>query len=269
MKSVYRYRKITDYSIKELINDEFVLSRLNLQNDPYEGKAYYDLNKIKDFFLNNPNYLKTYNEKKWYRLYEDIKDDYIINNSGNNINNQISRLSYIASLSYDHSNEVMWSHYANNGKGFVIEYDLDLLEEMAYSIGKTIFTGDINYIYKRIDNTDLIISILKLYLNSNISEEEKLASYNSFKQLLFTKSNKWQYENEYRIALIDFENKLEHINLFNIKPKAIYLGENINLSDKITLISICKDKNIDLYTMESNSFKSRDFKLYRKKIIIK
>ena len=48
---LYRYRKVTNYSIEELINDELVLSSADTFNDSHDMTIGYNLETVSEFFI--------------------------------------------------------------------------------------------------------------------------------------------------------------------------------------------------------------------------
>ncbi|MEL7896021.1 DUF2971 domain-containing protein [Vreelandella neptunia] len=120
----------------------------------------------------------------------------------------------VLSLSKIFDNKLMWSHYANSGKGFAIGFDAD----------SDFFRENV-----KIENSRLVKSGCVDYTSSrpNISMDElELAN------LLFKKSHDWSYEQEYRFVKIIEPDKNEPEDCYPIKlfsypvecVKEIYIG---------------------------------------------
>ena len=153
----YRYRSGSELSIKELIYDELYFASREECNDPYEGKTFATFSKDKNLWTNLINEaLKSHK----ITLDESLKEkvvDYFLSKSPMPIENilKISRDEFIdigqrrldqfmlkptleaiqnyimwyspeeryfASFSKTNDNYLLWSHYANNHKGFCLVY---------------------------------------------------------------------------------------------------------------------------------------------------
>lgn len=131
VKSVFRYRRIFDKTIAQLISDEVWGSKPTTFNDPYDFNFSLNLREISIFLENKRISLKK------------ISDTLKIPNINNDLNFNIALWSYeniknllqqtmgVACFCEEVSNPMMWGHYADNSKGFAIEYDLEeLVEEL-------------------------------------------------------------------------------------------------------------------------------------------
>lgn len=139
----------------------------------------------------------------------------------------------ILSLCRENSNLVMWSHYADNHKGYCIEYDItsNNFDELNFENKDEVFLFNIEYENSPIDY---------LSLPSN------------FQFYLRRKSKLWEYEKELRF--ISSRQGLHNIPDNSIK--SIFLGANANNIVKNTLFILCKEKNINLYQtiLSANSY---------------
>lgn len=134
----------------------------------------------------------------------------------------------ICSFSERKDNILMWSHYANNHKGFCIEYKFSDLLRSSGLLMPVIYS-------KKLPGKSEPINI----------------------EVIFTKSIDWEYEHEWRI--IDYNTRenneyKETFSLINvpIKPESIYLGCNIENSVKEYLIKYCKNNKIKIYKSEKS-----------------
>lgn len=160
---IFRYRKCNEASLNALLDNKLYFSTPNMFNDPYDCLVYFDLNKIKseiktigdkttkrqliDLILNakrtgltppqlSETFVKTLIaldddvivrviESRDDAFYEEVKKEYLKNLETTEkilsvYHNQIARM---ACLTEENDNILMWSHYADSHKGFVIEYD--------------------------------------------------------------------------------------------------------------------------------------------------
>lgn len=121
------------------------------------------------------------------------------------------------------TNLIMWSHYADSHKGFIIEFREDFIEgidiqKVEYSDERDIIT------FEDIDN-------------------------NNFDKLFFKKSLEWFYEQEYRAILkLDDADKItdDNIHLFEFdksKVNSITFGCNMSKDNKKEIMDLIKKDN--------------------------
>ena len=172
----YKYRNLDSfyYVLDIIINKRLFATTFDQMNDPMEG-IYTGRHYFNDVELQALNQ---------YR--DDIK---------------------FCSLSRVHDNPLMWSHYANGGKGVVIEVELDLNSE-------DIDIRDVRYGMN-----------FELQHNSNINEQ--LA-----KEVLSRKASFWHYEEEVRV-FTDQE-------FVPVKVKRIIFGEKVDEERKNLLKEVIK-----------------------------
>ncbi len=153
----YRYRSGSELSMKELIYDELYFASREECNDPYEGKTFATFSKDKNLWSNLiSEALKAYNIKPLDSLKERIVqyflskspmpienilripenefidigartfEQHILPSMLKAIQNYVMWYSpeerYFASFSKTNDNFLLWSHYANNHKGFCLVY---------------------------------------------------------------------------------------------------------------------------------------------------
>ncbi|HCG5955204.1 TPA: DUF2971 domain-containing protein [Vibrio parahaemolyticus] len=131
----------------------------------------------------------------------------------------------IVSLTETRDNLLMWSHYADEHKGFVVEFDTthDFFTKM-YNDGNEM-VGEVKRVYYRKQRTN------------------KLSSY--YLEPYFVKSDEWQYEKEHRLLLpiskanrylINNQNDLEDI--LEYYPNAISDNETSKSSSLKEIINV-------------------------------
>jgi len=164
----------------------------------------------------------------------------------------------------------MWAHYANQHKGFCIEYEV-INKELIYPV---------YYTDSRIETVifeDLVKELLYKKIYSDDTESEKrLKRMQSIINISFCiKHESWKYENEYRLFYNEFtkyiskieENKngvLVKLEDVGLKIKSIYTGLNCNGHDKRKFKTICKNLNIDMYEAKIKE-NSTSYSLYFEK----
>ena len=147
----------------------------------------------------------------------------------------------ISCLSELDNSLLMWAHYANNHRGFCVEYDL-------LKISKRLNFTPIPVIY-----SDKKISVQSLFPKSLEEYVTKLVI-----EAISTKSTDWNYEKEWRIirdtkACGDKWSEGEQGALLPmIKPASIILGCEATISFQAVVEAYCKEKQINLYKMEKD-----------------
>ena len=165
----------------------------------------------------------------WQRSFaKAIQHEYIddVQNSTKNF-----RISCFAESQYS---ILMWSHYANQHKGFCIEYEIP-----PYSKSNELLFHSIHPVIY----SDLRISVLESYLKylklPQITDE---ILWDIYKYGLLMKSIDWKYQNEWRLILLD--NMMPNNNCLFFKIKKVYLGNKMSGEDRWKIIKICNSKGI-------------------------
>ncbi|MDD4069602.1 MAG: DUF2971 domain-containing protein [Candidatus Izemoplasmatales bacterium] len=158
-------------------------------------------------------------------------------------NNVRSRLKIFSmSDSYDIASQ--WGTYADGNKGFCLEYDFSKIpdERIIKSLKQ------VEYVENR-----EALSYKDFFLNALFSHDSKKEMINIFEKQLITKEMSWSSEREWRIILVDIENKY-FINVVS----AIYIDESIEHTDEAKqLIEIARHKNWKCFIrrLDSNMIK--------------
>lgn len=219
-KTLYKYIYLSDNidenekKINALENNQIWVSRYTNLNDPFEfGAMYIDDMKMKNEGCKNDEIEIT------KLMYEEKKN-----------------LLRICSFSERIQNMPMWAHYANNHKGFCVEYEV--------SDPKKIYP--VIYTETRQENHNLIVQMVKTFYNLNRQEErndhhamnaktfDDAMKYISYIYLInATKNSSWSYEKEYRIIFAKFEpdksnGELVRCSDCGIKAKRVYVGNSCN-----------------------------------------
>ena len=161
----------------------------------------------------------------------------------------VQRFSTVVCLSERIDSILMWSHYADNHKGFALGYDLrPFLSPNDQGIG----LFPVVYDEKRYDANEFIIWLFCSLLQIPAVNPDLMSSI----KLLLYKSLDWEYEREWRLIRPNntdlFKGKAEPI-IF--KPNSIYYGCRISDSDRERLHEIAVDKGIEEYVMSVDNAK--------------
>lgn len=165
-----------------------------------------------------------------------LKMEQSFSDIGSRINQVIDNNQYIICLCADNKNRLMWSHYADNHKGFCIEYDFDLhnLENnfvypVIYSAMRPKIPWEIFITANNTDNQEVNKNLLPYLL-----------------LLLLTKDEVWSYEREWRI-LVPSANKVMDIEAPPIS--CIYLGALCSEENQKCILSIAKQLDVPVKKM--------------------
>jgi hypothetical protein len=150
----------------------------------------------------------------------------------------------VCSFSAIHDSIIMWSHYADNHKGFCVEYELEpLMDGHAcwYNLYKVIYSR------KLYDLTRWAELMIGPDRDQSNPVYPLLATIHKFYG--------WKYEEEWRLVLLD--SKLNDDRNYNVPtPTRVLLGSKMETSSKKELREICKERNIEVWEMHrvTNSF---------------
>ena len=131
---------------------------------------------------------------------------------------------------------IMWSHYADQHRGFCIEYDTeslppeDLFARMLYPV---------IYSDKLFDGTKYYLAAIRNQKTFNILFPVLAALH---------KSPEWSYEKEWRLVIP--ANLVKEAQPWRVPPpKRVYLGSRMPDGETERIIEICKRKGIEVHRM--------------------
>ena len=138
----------------------------------------------------------------------------------------------ICSLSELKNSAEMWKNYADESRGYCIEYDMQQYENV-YALFPVVYQ----------DNRDnnILTNILSAFMGEiifGISNGEIETDRSQFLRMFLTKDSRWSYQKEWRL-LGDAGQKLHAPAI-----KAIYLGKNMSAQHKKQLTIFCKSHNV-------------------------
>ncbi len=236
---LYKYRFVSDYSLANFENDTIWVDHPTSFNDPFDSiSAEKDLcfsavlnaldKSINDKKIEDNELLKKANDtlsKEVIDIIESIYKKIMINRTQFSFS--------VACLSETNSSILMWSHYANNHKGFCIEHDGKKIYQ-SKAVNKHLFP------VKYINRKEPIIPISSLAL-------EYAGLYS-----VLCKTEDWAYEKEWRICF-GIEDQKGPRNLQLPKATGLYLGARMPKEDRIKLLDIASRKDIVVYEEKLDS----------------
>jgi len=159
----------------------------------------------------------------------------------------------------------MWSHYADNHKGFCVEYDLSILkQDFEFTLGEHDYYNESvqsKYLEERLLVTTKAGLFPVMYTSNRVNipysklmkieyKDGRLKHNPDIDAIIYktylVKSSDWSYENEWRLILdnkisVYFDNKVPFPYI-----KRIYLGCKIDQKIKNTILEIGKDLNVEV-----------------------
>jgi hypothetical protein len=211
---LYRYQWLTAHSLASLLNDTVWLSSPTTFNDPFDCAITLSSGKLKESLdhsiaeiarRNNipreqiANHNKVFNQDE--QAYEWLR------NSLKNTMQSIGVLCFSATP----SEILMWSHYANNHKGFCVEYDC--------SEG-----SHLRRIARPVSYSETIPSLSLANLPDGA--ESKFLDV-----CIFTKAKQWEYEQEWRVIMHEGERSFQA----PARTTSIIFGARMPTEEKVML----------------------------------
>lgn len=204
--TLYSYRRINDYLLKDLTNREITVSAPKMFNDPIDCPLFTIFDKV-----NNSKEAEEHNPLK--NAYGFMKIRCFVSNRSV----RTGDLKQAKPQKEEYKNILMWSHYADSHKGICIRYKLNR-NFLEFNHKLQVGSDLMNVEYKE-----------EHFINSSINSiDEKIA--------FATKNKCWSYENEVRLLHYDPN--------CNSPFKALPLGDKGNI-EAIYFGIQCPEKDID------------------------
>lgn len=240
-KIFYKYVSGKSGSLDIITEGKMKFTNPDKLNDPFDCNLEYDIEAVADDAMKDGVYIKQ------YRQFNNISSSEYLENKGKhkkeikqrlkNAYKKVKDTHYICSLSEYPLSFLMWSRYANNHKGFVVEFTVPYCNNYDDShTKKYLCPMPVDY-----NNTPKIITTF------NYEEKE-------FKEQFLTKSKVWKYEKEHRAII---EQKIDQnttsdpiLNSFDRKRilKSIIAGVKMSDNKYKELESAINDMNRELDT---------------------
>ena len=144
----------------------------------------------------------------------------------------------ICSLSALKNKNEMWQNYADDAKGYCIEYDLREYENV-----NLLFP----VVYQDNRETNIVTNMIAAFIGQMIvgmSYGQIAADRSQFMRMFLTKDTKWAYQKEWRL-LGDANDKLPAPTIH-----AVYLGKNMTDQNKKQMLDCCQKHDIAVHIEE-------------------
>ncbi|WP_288440663.1 DUF2971 domain-containing protein [uncultured Enterobacter sp.] len=255
-------------------NEAAVISRFLstcLVNDPSSVELLYDNLKIKNLiyaFLKEPSrnkfdaldkevsnclhdnkYINESGESvKAIKLFKAIFFDHVQDNMKNILNDQTGVLC-LTDNTDNNPSRLMWSHYAENHNGVMMKLNTDniinISSDKMSRIRKVTYSAD----YPLIEYDDYL-GFAGQFFDKNVKD--------LVIKMIFTKSEEWRYENEYR-CIIPYKDGPRALTVKDSTFDSFYLGLNMANDKRQTIINEIKTNlpNAKIYetTQKNNKYK--------------
>ncbi len=141
-------------------------------------------------------------------------------------------------------NTTMWSHYADNHKGFCVKYPLELNHLKHKNL---ILCGLYPVIYTaRIPKVSPRELIKSKFLNDKLQTNKQIQK--TVLKSFITKSRFWNYEKEWRLIISNQDDYIFSDGTIPfVKPESIYMGCRIENNLKKHLVKYADKNNINIY----------------------
>lgn len=255
--------KDRQYAIENLANNQLYFQHPKGYNDPYDSMIRYYKESTVEAFINKLIKHGFTRDKAIDILEEEINDGLIIRDDDLLRTEYHGRdhlpLPLTCCFSAKNDNILMWSHYANHHKGVCLCFKSKLTKGFPHLTinSKAVKLYPMDY--------DIIPPYPINFLNQN---EDKT----QFSKFLSTKSQDWEYEQEYRMFLTEKDTK-RNLNEFKKEElEGIILGMRMNFSDANEIYEtinkhyLKKGIDVNFYVAE---FIQGEYKAPPKKIDIK
>lgn len=220
--TLFQFRRFSDYTLSNLMKSEITLSRPSVMNDIVDTLAF--------TWLNSPSFGLSSKFKGHLKAFTQSFQDYRIASFCEDKPEEDR---------YAVQNPLMWAHYADEHKGFCIEYYIDKEEFRQDNFSKIAASRMFRVNYS--DPT-------KTPINFETSDKSLIINIG-----FFTKSIDWQYENEVRLIQYKAKNGAMR-EQYSLTPKssivAVYFGYRC-LDDNIQIIKkLLHGRNIRYFKMD-------------------
>lgn len=235
---LFKFQPYKEDRISSIINNKIWFTIPKDLNDPFDSRGvYWNTEDLQKIFVSRNKYLKL------------EKVNQIVTDAVASLRNNIK----ITCFSEDLFSMPMWSHYADNHKGFCVEYNFKQLD---YENDFTKYLFPVGYESQRYNITNLTKLILENQTDLRI---------NLFFFLMSLKHKSWAYENEWRIIKmrlsdVEFKSGLEDCP---VKPTAIYLGVNFDENEVQTILEKFINMEIPIYRLKVGNSKFFDLDLIK------
>lgn len=229
LKHLYKYRAFNERSLSILINKEIWVASPESFNDPFDCTIDIDKQISKEdyseFMLEMGILKNTHIDEVINHICLQVENDNVRSQEINRIEKLFRKIAErtnqygVFTLSELSSNILLWSHYADNHKGFCIEF----LRSPNNNLGNNEITLPVEYCIK--------FPFIKL-------GEVKRNNEKWIMKALTTKAKDWEYEKEWRL----FYKKCNVLERLPAPISGIIFGSRMKVQHKKTIKNVLKNE---------------------------
>ena len=264
-----RYRKVNKSTLDALKQGKLFFSTPKYFNDPFDSVAYLDEDKlIRSVTAQIENGIRTgyVPKSSIVKLPDDVAKNILkgfnnieyrqaffcrIRKEASKLRSCVRNNTRVICFSEACLSTLMWTHYADEHKGFELVYDYEMLKKAAsYNNDNKIIKdktilGKVEYYSCIPDRGQLFFDVLPDQMNP-FHRSRMTQSF--YQQLLFVKLKEWAYEKEWRLCVAGEDILIKNqASYLQIDPVAIFLGVRMNPEDKKHICEIAKERNIVVF----------------------
>lgn len=277
--TLVRYRGVNAKSIEALKLNRLYYSTPSYFNDPYDTRVFANplailkhvkenldkgmdsyLENLKEQDIQNALQIHAIGYAMWNGKFKNRNVEqflYQVYIARAQLQKSIKANSRIICLSEEYLSMLMWSHYADNHKGFAIVYDKDKLraaENFTSSdkkVTRKVHLCKVEYVEEQLDLSEEVEEYIRFNMTpanfkqfpikNNLSQEK-------LRRMMIEKSPEWSYEKEWRIlpGFISLDNPSE-LTYMVMKPKAVILGSMCSVKDQEKINRICEKNFVPVF----------------------
>jgi hypothetical protein len=211
--ALYRFVPFQQNPLKSLINSNLYFSDPHYQNDPVDSHYILDLGSVPDYY--SGMYWRKNQKEQFIHFRVKFKIDYALKNDYG-----------ICCFSKSYNAVLLWTHYADAGRGFCFIFDKKALVTSLKAQNESMVINEVNY--------QKIPIIKPEFIN-----REMIVNYFN---IITSKNRPWKYEREVRI-ICNWEkvSSIDKKRIYNYDPKSlrgIILGERMQEEETKTIEKI-------------------------------
>lgn len=238
---LYRHQSFVEHYIKGIADSTLYFSSPQNFNDPFD--SYFSLAEQPDRSFHdkilsnldikgNPAQKILHRKKSRFLLEQSFKEDSFFEEHFKKIG--------VICLNHNPLNILMWSHYADNHKGFLLEFRFPKNEQLLI----------------KLDVLPVPVKYAEHFTKGKLDNFDVIQTY----EMLYTKAMDWEYEKEFRMILNAFQSIDDKQRIYNYPQEwlcSIILGCKADFSN-VKIKGILKDKTniVSIYRAQKlpNSF---------------
>lgn len=271
---LFRYRSVNENNLEALNNDRLYFSTPACFNDPYDNLIFVNTQTVLSKIIGSihagmDSYLaKNIDKMPEIAFFKNVWDDkqvrpQLLQQHCERIASALDavRMNLRANprlicFSEEYDSMLMWSHYADYHKGYVLVYAKnDLVSSNSYDNKGNLLSlktrlEKVQYTDRQTDMTDEVLAYLRVNMLGGTVDNRTDASISPAKlrEVLTEKSTDWQYEKEWRlIPHIPSIEKPSQFSYLICKPKAVIIGSKCIETHRKQLIDICEKMQIPVF----------------------